>query len=199
MKNPGFAKFVVVVNGLVPLALLGWDAYWHQLGTNPLENALHATGKMALILLLLTLSVTPIRKLSGWNQLSHFRRSLGLLAFFYACVHFSIYLICYQSFNLPAVVTDVIKRPFILWGMTALLLMTPLALTSTNGIIKRMGGRRWKLLHTLIYPAAIAGVLHFWPIPKADKSQPDEFILVLAILLAYRLAAGGRRMAKQTV
>jgi methionine sulfoxide reductase heme-binding subunit len=197
MKDPHFLKLLLFINALVPLGLLASDAWNHQLGANPVESALHTTGKMALIFLLLTLAITPARKLTGWNWLSHFRRMLGLFAFFYGCTHFLIYLIFNQAFDLPAVVRDVIKRPFILYGMTCLLLMIPLAITSTNGMIKRLGAAKWKLLHALIYPAALAGVLHYWPIPKADKSQPKMFAAALTVLLGYRLLARARRLNKQ--
>jgi len=187
MKDPQFAKLVVFINGFIPLALLSTDALHHNLGANPVEKSLHTTGQIALIFLLLTLCISPLRKLTGYNFFSHFRRMLGLFAFFYGLIHFSIYLAFNQSFNLSAVVQDTFRRPFILFGMTCLLFMIPLAITSTNGMIKRMGAKKWKLLHALIYPAAIAGVFHYYPIPKKDKTQPELFMAALAILLAYRL------------
>lgn len=188
MRDPGFAKFVLFVNSAVPLTLLGWDAIHDNLGANPVEFALRTTGMLTLIFLLLTLTVTPIRKLTGWNWLSHFRRMLGLFAFFYGSLHFLTYLGFYQSFNVKHVITDTIARPFILFGMTALLLITPLAITSTNGMIKRMGAKRWKQLHWLIYPAAIAGVLHYYLLVKADTRQPLIFGVILGLLLWQRVA-----------
>jgi DMSO/TMAO reductase YedYZ heme-binding membrane subunit len=188
MRDARFAKFVLFVNSAVPLALLGWDALHGNLGANPIEFAIRTTGMLTLIFLLLTLTVTPIRKLTGWNWLSHFRRMLGLYAFFYGSMHFLTYFGFYQSFNVKHVVTDTVARPFILFGMTALLLMVPLAITSTNGMIKRMGAKRWKRLHWLIYPTAIAGVLHYYLLVKADVLKPELFAVVLGLLFWQRVA-----------
>jgi sulfoxide reductase heme-binding subunit YedZ len=188
MKDPGFAKLVVFVNGLVPLTLLCWDAYNGQLGTNPSERAIRTTGMTALIFLMLTLTVTPVRKITGWNFVSHFRRMLGLFAFFYGCVHLFIYFGLYESFSLRGVLADTLRRPFIFFGMAALLLMAPLAATSTNGIIKKMGAARWKRLHKLVYPAAIAGVLHYYSLVKADTRLPQAFAVALTLLLGYRVS-----------
>jgi DMSO/TMAO reductase YedYZ heme-binding membrane subunit len=187
MKDARFDKFVVLVNGLVPLAMLGWDAYWHHLGANPIEFAIRTTGMMALIFLLLTLAVTPARKILDWNYFSHFRRMLGLFAFFYGSMHFLIYLGFYQSFSVPAVIADTARRPFILFGMTALFLMTPLAVTSTNGMIRRLGAARWKKLHRLIYISAASGVTHYWLLVKADTRKPLALAAVLGTLLLFRL------------
>jgi DMSO/TMAO reductase YedYZ heme-binding membrane subunit len=189
MKDPAFPKFVVAVNGSVPLALLCWDAYWHHLGANPVAFALSTTGMLTLIFLMLSLTVTPVRKISGYNFLSHFRRMLGLFAFFYGTIHLLIYFRFDRSLDLPGTVKDVISRPFILVGMTALLMMVPLAITSTNGMVKRLGAAKWKRLHKLAYLAAVAGVTHFYLIQKADKSQPIIFGCVLGLLLMYRLFA----------
>ena len=188
MRDPRFAKLVVFVNSAVPLTMLGWDALHDNLGANPVEFAIRTTGMLTLIFLLLTLTITPIRKLTGWNWLSHFRRMLGLYAFFYGCLHFLTYFGFYQSFSVKSVIADTIKRWFILFGMTALLMMVPLAITSTNGIIKRMGAKRWKQLHWLIYPAAIAGVLHYYLLVKADTTMPALFGVVLGLLLWQRVS-----------
>lgn len=188
MRDPRFAKLVVFVNSAVPLTMLAWDALHDNLGANPVEFAIRTTGMLTLIFLLLTLTVTPIRKLTGWNWLSHFRRMLGLYAFFYGCLHFLTYFGFYQSFNVKNVLADTIKRWFILFGMTALLMMVPLAITSTNGMIKRMGAKRWKQLHWLIYPAAIAGVLHYYLLVKADTTMPALFGVVLGLLLWQRVS-----------
>jgi len=193
MKDVRFPKFVLLVNSLTPLAVLLWDAWNGGLGANPIEFAIHTTGLLALIFILLSLTVTPARKILGFNYLSNFRRMLGLLAFFYGSCHFMIYLGCYQSFSLSGTVHDTIKRPFILLGMTCLFLMTPLAITSTNGMIRRLGALNWKRLHMLIYPASIAGVLHYWLLVKADTRQPRDFAAVLLVLLGYRLLAWVRR------
>jgi sulfoxide reductase heme-binding subunit YedZ len=189
MKDPRFVKFVVFVNSAVPLALLGWDALQHHLGANPINFALRTTGMLALVFLLLSLTVTPVRLVSGWNWLSHFRRMLGLWAFFYGCIHLSLYFGFDREFSFEGMVEDVAKRPFILAGMTALLLMVPLALTSTNASIKRLGSKRWKMLHRLAYVSAAAGVLHYYWLVKADIRQPVAFAIALAILLLYRVLA----------
>jgi len=187
LKDPQFAKLVVFVNSLVPLALLFLDAKNDRLGPNPIEYAIRETGTLALIFLFLTLTITPVRKLTGWNWLSHFRREIGLFAFFYGLVHFSIYFGFYQSFNVKKVIADTIARRFILAGMGAMTILTPLALTSTNSIIKRMGAARWKKLHSYIYYAAGLGVLHYYLLVKADETKPEIYAAVLAVLLGYRL------------
>jgi sulfoxide reductase heme-binding subunit YedZ len=189
MKDPAFAKFVVLVNGAVPLALMGWDAYWHQLGANPVNHAIHVTGFVAIIFIALTLSVTPVRKITGWNWLSHFRRMLGLYAFFYGVVHFSIYFALQQSFHVKAVFWDAVDHPFIFYGMTALLLMIPLAVTSTNGMIKRLGAAKWKRLHKLVYIVAIAAAIHFWKNGKVVGLDQKVFAATVALLLGYRVVA----------
>jgi sulfoxide reductase heme-binding subunit YedZ len=187
LKDPAFAKFLVIANSAVPAALLGWDAYYNQLGPDRINAAEHTTGKLTLIFLFLTLAITPARKITGWNGFSHFRRILGLYAYFYACLHFGIYLTFDKSFNVASFIWDALHKPFILLGMVALTLLTPLALTSTNGAIKRMGAARWKRLHRLVYEASIAGVLHFYLALKRDVRQPLEFAAVLAVLLGFRL------------
>ena len=189
MKDPRFPKFVVFVNSAVPLALLLWDAYWHHLGANPVEFAIRTTGMLTLIFLLLSLTVTPLRKLTGRNWLSHFRRMLGLYAFFYGMLHLSTYFWLDRSLSVASVVADTARRPFILIGMTGLLLMVPLAVTSTNGMVKRMGSKNWKRLHRLAYVSAIAGVLHYYMLVKADTRKPIAFACVLALLLGYRVLA----------
>jgi sulfoxide reductase heme-binding subunit YedZ len=187
MKDPRFGKFVVFINSLVPLTLLLWDAYYHHLGANPVEFAIRTTGMLTLVFLILSLCVTPVRKITGWNWLSHFRRMLGVYAFFYGVLHFSTYFWLDRELSVSGIVADTVKRPFILFGMTGLLLMVPLAITSTNGMIKRMGGKNWKRLHKLVYPAAIAGVLHYYLLVKADVRQPVAFAVVLGALLLYRM------------
>ncbi|MGD0137586.1 MAG: protein-methionine-sulfoxide reductase heme-binding subunit MsrQ [Tepidisphaeraceae bacterium] len=189
MKDPGFAKFVLLVNGAVPLAMLGWDAYWKELGANPVNSSLHITGTTALVFLVLTLMVTPARKLMGWNWLSHFRRMLGLYAFFYGVVHLSIYFAFDQSFSAAAVVRDTLQHRYIFFGMAALLLMAPLAATSTNGMIKRLGAAKWKRLHQLVYLSAVAAVVHYLMIGKLVGPKPKAFGAAVAILLGYRAAA----------
>ncbi len=187
MKDPRFPKLVIFVNSSVPLALLLWDAYWHHLGANPVDYAIHTTGELALIFLVISLTITPVRKITGWNWLSHFRRMLGLFAFAYGCIHFIIYFAFDRSFSLSATLADIIKHKYIFFGLTALLLMVPLALTSTNASIKCLGAAKWKQLHRLVYPAAIAAVLHYYLLVKADITQPVIFATILALLFAYRL------------
>jgi sulfoxide reductase heme-binding subunit YedZ len=142
---------------------------------------------LTLVFLMLSLTVTPARLITGLNWLSHFRRMLGLYAFFYGVVHLTLYFAFDRSFSFSGTVQDVIKRPFILFGMTGLLLMVPLALTSTNGMIKRLGAARWKRLHQLVYLSAIAGVLHYYILVKADKRLPLAFAGALALLFGYRV------------
>jgi len=197
MKDARFAKFVVGVNGAVPLAILGWDAWRHQLGANPIAYALHTTGMLALVFLMLTLCVTPARKLSGANMLSHFRRTLGLYAFFYAAVHLGIYFVFDRQARFGAVISDLALRPFIRVGMCTFLLMVPLAVTSTNGMIKRLGGLQWKKLHRLVYLVAIGAVVHYYEQVKADIRLPLIFAGVLAVLLAFRVVTEARGAMKR--
>jgi len=190
MADPSFAKLVVLVNGSLPLALLLLDARNDQLGPDPINAAIHVTGMTALIFILLTLSITPVRKLSGWNFLSHFRRMLGLFAFFYALIHFSTYFALEESFRVGGVVQDVLNgSAFIIYGLAALILLIPLALTSTNGMIKRLGAARWKRLHALVYPAAALAAIHFLNVGKVVSLTSKVFAAVLVILLLYRLLA----------
>lgn len=171
---------------LIPLAYLGWLAWRDQLGTNPVETLSHRTGDWSLRWLLLTLAITPLRRLSGWNWLLRFRRMLGLFAFFYACIHFSVYLIFDQFFDLAAIVEDIAKRPYITVGFAAWLLLIPLAITSTSGMMKRLG-RHWQRLHRLIYPIATLGVLHYLWLVKTDPTEPLLYGAILGLLLGYRL------------
>ncbi|MGA2244030.1 MAG: protein-methionine-sulfoxide reductase heme-binding subunit MsrQ [Verrucomicrobiota bacterium] len=182
-----FAKLLVLVNGAVPLALLAWDAYRHQLGANPENFAILTTGMMALIFLMLTMAVTPLRKLTGWNWLANLRRMLGLYAFFYAGAHFLLFFCLDRGFSVPGTLSEMVKRKFLIVGGLAIILMIPLAVTSTNGMIKRLGGRRWRALHRLAYLAAICGVIHYYMQVKADVRQPRVFAAVLTVLLAFRL------------
>jgi len=163
------------------------DAARHQLGADPVNSATHTTGTLSLIFLMLTLAITPLRKITGWNFFSHFRRMLGLFAYFYLLVHLSLYIGFYQGFDFTRIFWDVVYRRFILFGMAAFVMLTPLAITSTNGMIKRLGAKRWKKLHELIYFAAIAGVIHYWMLVKADLSRPKAFAGVLTLLLGFRV------------
>jgi sulfoxide reductase heme-binding subunit YedZ len=188
-----FTRFVLFVNGLVPAVLLAWDAYHGKLGANPIEFATRATGVLTLVFLFVTLAVTPARKLTGANWLVKYRRTLGLYAFFYGAAHLVAYAWFDKAFDLRAVAADVAQRRFILVGALAFTLMIPLAVTSTNGMIKRLGGRRWARLHRLVYVSAVAGVLHFYLLVKADTTKPLLFAAALALLLGYRFVASQRR------
>jgi len=180
-------KALVFVVCLIPLARLGWYGYTDQLGANPIEFITRSTGTWTLIFLLITLSVTPLRKISGWQALIKLRRLLGLFAFFYAGLHFTTYIWLDQFFDPQSIYKDVLKRPFITIGFTAFMMLIPLALTSTNAMIKRLGGKRWRQLHQLVYFIAICGVVHYWWLVKKDITQPAIYAGVLAVLLGYRL------------
>jgi methionine sulfoxide reductase heme-binding subunit len=182
-----FPKLVVFVNSVIPLALLLWDLYRKQVGPNPLEFATKTTGMLTLVFLCLTLAITPLRKIFRVNSLAKFRRMLGLFAFFYGSLHLLTYVWFDREFNLLSAVEDVARRPFILAGLTAFVLMVPLALTSTNRMVKRIGGKRWARLHRLVYFAAVAGVIHFWMLVKSDTSLPLTFAFIVFFLLGYRL------------
>jgi sulfoxide reductase heme-binding subunit YedZ len=193
MKDIKFSKFLVFVNALVPLALLVWDWRRGQLGADPLNFITRSTGTLTLVFLLLTLAVTPARRLTGAQWLIKFRRMLGLFAFFYGASHFLTYIWFDKAFNFREVATDVWQRRFIAVGMLGFFLMVPLAVTSTSGWIKRLGGRRWARLHKATYVAAAAGALHFYMLVKADTRKPLLFAAVLAVLLGYRMIANYRK------
>ena len=182
-----FPKLLVFINSLIPLALLLWDLSRNRVGPNPLEFATRTTGMLTLVFLCLTLAVTPLRRIFGINSLVKFRRMLGLFAFFYGALHLLTYIWFDRWFNLVSAAEDVVQRPFILVGMTAFVLMVPLAITSTNRMVKRLGGKTWARLHRLAYIAAIAGVVHFWMLVKSDTRLPLTFAFILFFLLGYRL------------
>ena len=187
MNDVKFNKILVFSNALVPLAYLFYDGWRGNLGANPVEFFLRTTGVLTLVFLLITLAVTPLRKMLGWNHLVKFRRMLGLYAFFYGFLHLITYGIFDKSLDFAAIFTDVWQRPFIAVGMLAFILLVPLAATSTNGMIKRVGGKNWARLHKLTYLIAILGVVHFWMIVKSDYRYPLFFGLILAVLLGYRI------------
>jgi sulfoxide reductase heme-binding subunit YedZ len=180
-------KATVFLLALVPLTRLIVGAFQDTLGANPIEKITHDTGFWTLTFLLITLSATPIRRLSGWQWPIRLRRMLGLFAFFYACLHFLTYLVLDQFFDWPAIAQDIGKRPYITIGFTAFLLLVPLAITSSNAIIRKLGGTRWRTLHRLIYAIAIAGVIHFAWLVKKDMTQPLIFAGLLTLLLLARL------------
>jgi sulfoxide reductase heme-binding subunit YedZ len=183
-----FNQSVVFVNAVVPLVLLGWDGYNHRLGANPVEYLTHTTGILTLVFLVLSLAVTPARKITNIHWLIRVRRMLGLFAFFYGILHLLTYVWFDKGFAISAIGKDILTRRFIAVGMISFFLMLPLAITSTNKMIKRLGGKRWQRLHRVVYISAIAGVLHYWLLVKADTRIPDTFAIVLLVLLAYRLA-----------
>lgn len=182
-------KPVIFLACLTPLANLVWRGLHAQLGANPIEAITHSTGDCTLTFLLITLSVTPLRKLTRQYWLIGFRRMLGLFAFFYGTLHLMTYAWLDKFFNVHEMLTDIAKRRFITAGMTAFALMIPLALTSTKWSIRKLGGKRWQALHRLIYFSAAAGVIHYIWLVKADLKKPLEYAAVLALLLLYRLIA----------
>jgi sulfoxide reductase heme-binding subunit YedZ len=187
MKNPPWLKAALFALCLVPLARLVVFAVTGQLGANPIEFVIRSLGTWALTWLLVTLSVTPLRRLTGWNGLIRMRRMLGLFAFFYACLHFLAYVGLDQFFDLRAILADIVKRPYITIGVTCLLLLVPLAVTSTNAMQRRLGGRRWQRLHRLVYAIAVGGVVHYYWLVKKDVTQPVIYAVLLGLLLGMRL------------
>jgi len=182
-------KPVVFLACLLPLVFLllrAFEVAGYGLGANPIEELLHELGRWGLKFLLLGLTITPLRRWTGWNWLLRFRRMLGLFAFFYVVLHFLTYAILDQGLDIAAIIEDVIKRPYITLGMTGLLMLIPLAVTSTKGMMRRLG-RRWQKLHRLVYVIAIAGVWHFYWQVKLDTLDATVYALVLAILLATRV------------
>ena len=193
MPDVKFNKVLVFVNALVPVTLLAWDWWRGQLGADPLNFITRSTGTLTLVFLLLTLAVTPARKLTGAQWLIRFRRMVGLFAFFYGTLHFLTYVWFDKYFNFREVAVDVWRRPFIAVGLLGFFLMVPLAITSTGGWIKRLGGKRWARLHKATYFAAAAGALHFYMLVKADTTKPLLFAAVLAALLGYRMIVSYRK------
>jgi sulfoxide reductase heme-binding subunit YedZ len=186
-------KPAIFVVSLVPLALLIQKGLNNDLGANPIETINRYTGDWVLRFLLITLAVTPLRRLTGWNGLLRYRRMLGLFAFFYACVHFLSWAWLDQYFVLADIVQDVAKRPYITVGFASFLMLIPLALTSTNAMIRRLGAKRWQQLHRLVYLIGIGGVVHFLWLVKSDIREPLVYGAVLALLLGFRLWDRRRR------
>ena len=172
---------------LIPLAVILYDTFTNGLGANPVEALSHRTGAWTLRFLFITLTITPLRKQFGWSRLVPLRRMLGLYAFFFACLHLFVYLVLDRSMLLSEIIIDIGKRPYITIGFAVFLMLLPMATTSTNGMIRRLGGRRWKKLHRLIYPAAIGAVIHFFWLVKSDITEPFIYSVILTGLLAYRL------------
>ena len=192
-------KVAVFVLCLVPLLLLAWRGIHQDLGANPIEFITHATGDWTLRFLVITLAITPLRRLLGWPEMVRFRRMLGLFAFFYGCLHFTTYLWLDKFFDFAEITKDVWKRPFITAGFLGFILMAPLAITSTAGWIRRLGGRRWQLLHRLVYVSAVAGVVHYYWLVKSDIRKPVLYASLVLLLLAYRAVAAIRKSAGSRV
>jgi methionine sulfoxide reductase heme-binding subunit len=180
-------KFLIFLAALAPIGYLTWKALAGELSANPIKDITEETGIWTLRFLLLTLAVTPLRKVSGWAPLARFRRMIGLFAFFYGTLHFITYVYLDQFFVLEEIVRDVAKRPFITVGFAAFAMMIPLALTSPNFVVKWMGGKKWRLLHRLVYFTALGGVIHYLWLVKADTLRPLTYGVMLAVLLGYRV------------
>lgn len=190
-------KPLVIILCLIPLAFLVFDALTNNLGANPIEKITRRSGDWALRMLLITLAVTPMRILLQQPWLLRLRRMLGLFAFFYACLHITSYVVLDQFFAWDDIVKDIIKRPFITVGFIAFILLIPLALTSTNNMIKRLGAVRWQRLHKLVYLIACLGVLHYFWMVKADLRSPLIHATILAMLLGYRVWVKRQQLVKQ--
>jgi len=184
-----WTKVVVFSASLLPLALLAWRIFQNDLTANPSQFLEHRTGDWTLRFLVVTLSITPLRRILGLPQLVRFRRMLGLFAFFYGCMHFIAWSWFDKFFDWPGMWADVHKRPYITVGFTGFVLMIPLAITSTAGWIRRLGGRRWQMLHRAIYVTAMAGVGHYYWLVKSDVHKPIEYGLIVLALLAWRVGS----------
>ena len=191
--DPRFVKLVIFVNGLVPLVLLLWDVWRGRVGANPLEFATRTTGMLTLVFLFLTLSISPLRRITGLNRLIKFRRMIGVFAFFYGLLHLLTYIAFDRFFRWSTIPGDVAGRRFIAVGMLAFFLMLPLAITSTDAMVKRLGGKRWAILHRVVYLAAFLGVLHFYMLVKSDLRRPLTFGFLLALLLGFRIFSSYHR------
>jgi ferredoxin-NADP reductase/DMSO/TMAO reductase YedYZ heme-binding membrane subunit len=189
MKVSRFARSIVLLNCAVPLILLAWDAVAGRLGANPVNFAIRTTGILSLIFIILTLALTPVSRMTGWGWMGQFRRVLGLYAFFHAALHFLIFFWFDRAASVLGTLSEIAMRTYLMVGIVGLVLMVPLAITSTNGMIKRLGPKRWKLLHRLVYVVAIAGALHFAMLVKADLTRPIAFAVPIGLLFAWRLGA----------
>ena len=178
-------RWSIFAAALTPAAALVYWTFSGDLGANPIEFLTHTTGTTALSLLVITLTITPLRRITARNELIRLRRMLGLLAFSYACLHMLIWVVLDWFFDVQSMAADVVKRPFITMGMMTFLLLVPLAVTSTAGMIRRLG-KRWQQLHRLVYVAGVTGVIHFWWVEKADFRQPRLWALALCVLFGFR-------------
>jgi glycine betaine catabolism B len=188
MQDLKFYRYLVTVNGAVPTFVLLWDFYRGQLGANSVNYALHVTGILTLVFLFLSLLMTPLRWATGWGGWIGFRRSLGLYGFFYSALHVAIYVGFDRSLSLTSTLQEIWSRRFLQVGAAAVFLMIPLAATSTNGMIRKVGSKNWKRLHRSAYLVAILGVVHYYLLVKSDVRQPIAFAMVLSGLLGARVA-----------
>jgi ferredoxin-NADP reductase/DMSO/TMAO reductase YedYZ heme-binding membrane subunit len=195
---PRFAKRLVIINGVVPLALLAYDAWTHNLGANDVNFAIHTTGIVGLILLVLSLVVTPLRRWIRAPALIAIRRNLGVLAFTYLTLHFAIFFAFDREASVSSTLHEIATRVYLWFGTFALVALIPLALTSTDRMVSRLGGRRWKTLHRLAYPIAIASIIHYYLLVKSDTRQPIAFAAVIGALLLSRFVPPRRRRAPRT-
>ncbi len=179
-------KPMVFILCLLPLGLLAYNAFTDNLSANPISDITNETGVWTLRLLVMTLSVTPLRRITGWSSLQRFRRMLGLFAFLYVCLHFTTYIYLDKFFDWQEMIRDIAKRPFITVGFTAFALLIPLAMTSFDSVMKWMGGKRWRRLHRIIYVCAALGVIHYLWLVKADTHRPVIYGIIVAFLLGYR-------------
>jgi methionine sulfoxide reductase heme-binding subunit len=193
VRGASLVKPLLFAVSLGPLVWLSLGAWQGSLGANPIETITRATGVWTLRFVLVTLAVTPVRWLTGWNDVIRLRRMLGLFAFFYGSLHLLTYVWLDQFFDWAAIAKDVVKRPFITAGFSAYVLLVPLALTSTAGMIRRLGGRRWRRLHRLAYVTAALGVVHYWWLVKLDTRPPRNYGILLAALLLIRVWVALRR------
>lgn len=190
-----YVKILIFLLALIPFGLLTARAFSGTLGANPVETITHATGQWSLRFLLLTLAITPLRQLTGWNSVQRGRRMLGLFAFFYACLHVLTFLVFDHFFNWSAIFEDIVKRPYITLGFLAFVLLIPLAGTSTKRMMQRLK-RNWQRLHRLVYPAGGLAVAHFLWLVKADLLEPMIYLSVLLVLLGYRVWRYWQKRAK---
>lgn len=195
MKKRHWSKVVVFLLGLAPLLWLGWRAWDHRLTANPIEFITHYTGDWTLRLVVISLSITPLRKILNVPNLIRYRRMIGLFAFFYGCLHFLTWIWLDKFFDLHELWADVVKRRYITVGFTAFVLMIPLAVTSTAGWIRRLGGKRWQMLHRLIYITAVCGVIHYYWLVKSDIRQPVFYGFLVVLLLGWRARVSAKASA----
>ncbi len=186
MKDYRFGKLLILVNAMVPLAMMSYDV-WQGRVADWVAFVIQTSGMLSLIFLMLSLAVTPARRITSLNWLGHYRKMLGLIAFFYICLHFASYFLLKQRLNVYAAIADTFEHKFIFFGMSCFILLIPLAVTSTSGMVKRLGAKRWRLLHRLVYVAGVLAVLHYLGFAKVAENLPRAFAAVLVMLLGIRV------------